>query len=286
MSGLIGLPNAGKSTFLARVSRPRGRRSPIIRSRRCTPSSAWCALAAPISWSPIFPGLIEGAHEGAGLGTRFLGHAERTSVILHLIDGTEVRRRARLPHDPRRACLLRPGLAEKPEILALNKSDAHHEGGARAQDAPRSRKRPDKGVRHVGRFRRRVSMPCCDALARTVETSRGKRKTTTRARAELGAVSDHLANAKRVVVKVGSTLLVDAHSRRAETRLAGEPGRRHRRAQKDGKEIIIVSSGAIALGRRALEAEIGRASSRRKPGRRRCRTDPARASLCRCVPRT
>jgi GTP-binding protein len=70
------------------------------------------------------PGLIEGAHDGTGLGTRFLGHAERCAVILHLIDGTE----AEIVHAYRtiRAELSSygHGLAEKPEILALNKADA------------------------------------------------------------------------------------------------------------------------------------------------------------------
>ena len=87
-AGLVGLPNAGKSTFLAAViggeaedrrlsvhdaaSRPRRRR----------------ASTGANSCSPTFPGLIEGAHEGAGLGDRFLGHVERCRVLLHLVDGT------------------------------------------------------------------------------------------------------------------------------------------------------------------------------------------------------
>ncbi|MBC7134833.1 MAG: 50S ribosome-binding GTPase, partial [Oceanibaculum nanhaiense] len=70
------------------------------------------------------PGLIEGAHEGAGLGTRFLGHVERTGVLLHLIDGTQ--------EDPVKAYrtirkelkLYAQELAEKREIVALNKIDA------------------------------------------------------------------------------------------------------------------------------------------------------------------
>src|SRR5262249_25922256 len=70
------------------------------------------------------PGLIEGAHEGAGLGTRFLGHAERTSVIVHLIDGTEtaIARAYKTIRAERES--YGHGLAEKPEIVILNKGDA------------------------------------------------------------------------------------------------------------------------------------------------------------------
>jgi len=70
------------------------------------------------------PGLIEGAHDGVGLGDRFLGHAERCSVILHLIDGTEseIVRAYRTIRDELEA--YGHGLADKPEVLALNKIDA------------------------------------------------------------------------------------------------------------------------------------------------------------------
>ena len=70
------------------------------------------------------PGLIEGAHEGAGLGTRFLGHAERTRVIVHLVDGTqsEIARAYKTIRTELES--YGHGLAEKPEIVVLNKTDA------------------------------------------------------------------------------------------------------------------------------------------------------------------
>jgi len=122
-AGLIGLPNAGKSTFLARVSAAK----PKIADYPFTTLQPQLGMVRVHGTDFVLadlPGLIEGAHEGAGLGTRFLGHAERTSVILHLIDATEtavVRNyrtiRAELESYGH-------GLAEKPEVIALNKSDA------------------------------------------------------------------------------------------------------------------------------------------------------------------
>ena len=123
-AGLVGLPNAGKSTFLAAASAAR----PKIADYPFTtlhPQLGVVRLNATEEFVLAdIPGLIEGASEGAGLGTRFLGHVERCRVLLHLIDGSQA--------DPAGAYrLIRNelaeyggGLAEKPEIVVLNKLDA------------------------------------------------------------------------------------------------------------------------------------------------------------------
>jgi GTPase len=123
-AGLVGLPNAGKSTFLAASSaaRPKIADYPFT---TLTPNLGVIDLGAESRFVLAdIPGLIEGASEGAGLGTRFLGHVERTRVLIHLIDATQ--------DDPADAYrIIREelaaydeALAEKPEIVALNKVDA------------------------------------------------------------------------------------------------------------------------------------------------------------------
>ncbi|HTT85220.1 MAG TPA: GTPase ObgE [Rhizomicrobium sp.] len=122
-AGLIGLPNAGKSTFLARVSQAR----PKIADYPFTTLAPQLGVVRADGTDFVLadlPGLIEGAHEGAGLGDRFLGHAERCGAILHLVDGTQ-REIARAYKTIRGELFAYGhGLAEKPEIVALNKIDA------------------------------------------------------------------------------------------------------------------------------------------------------------------
>ena len=123
-AGIVGLPNAGKSTFLAASSAAR----PKIADYPFTTLHPQLGVIR-LSNSEEFvladiPGLIEGAHEGAGLGDRFLGHVERCAVLLHLIDGAagnvvESWRTVR-----GELASYGAGLDEKPELLALNKADA------------------------------------------------------------------------------------------------------------------------------------------------------------------
>ncbi len=122
-AGLIGLPNAGKSTFLSTVSRakPKVADYPFT---TLTPVLGVVYVDQSEFVLADIPGLIEGAHEGAGLGDRFLGHVERCGALLHLIDCTqdEIVLAWRTIRDELEA--YGGGLAHKTEILCLNKIDA------------------------------------------------------------------------------------------------------------------------------------------------------------------
>jgi GTP-binding protein len=122
-AGIVGLPNAGKSTFLAANSAAK----PKIADYPFTTLHPNLGVVKVENYDFVMadiPGMIEGAHEGIGLGIRFLGHVERTSVLLHLIDITQ--------EDPVSAYnIIRgeleaygAGLTDKTEIVALNKIDA------------------------------------------------------------------------------------------------------------------------------------------------------------------
>jgi len=122
-AGLIGLPNAGKSTFLATVTRAR----PKIADYPFTtlhPNLGVAYIGESEMVLADIPGLIEGAHEGAGLGDRFLGHIERCGVLLHLVDGTSetVAEDYRTVRDELNA--YDAGLETKREVVALSKCDA------------------------------------------------------------------------------------------------------------------------------------------------------------------
>jgi len=121
--GLIGLPNAGKSTFLATVTRAR----PKIADYPFTTLHPNLGVATVNELEFIIadiPGLIEGAHEGAGLGDRFLGHVERCAALLHLVDGTEEDVAEAYKTVRRELKAYGGGLVRKKEIVALNKVDA------------------------------------------------------------------------------------------------------------------------------------------------------------------
>ena len=122
-AGLIGLPNAGKSTFLAAVSAAK----PKIADYPFTTLHPQLGVVQVDGREFVLadlPGLIEGAHEGTGLGDRFLGHTERCRVLLHLIDGTsdDAGKAYKIVRGELEA--YGHGLTDKPEIVALSKSDA------------------------------------------------------------------------------------------------------------------------------------------------------------------
>jgi len=122
-AGLVGLPNAGKSTLLAAVSRAH----PKIGDYPFTtlhPNLGVVYVGGEEFVLADLPGLIEGASGGAGLGIRFLGHAERCQVLVHLVDGTEADVAQAYDTVRKEVETYGAGLTEKRELVALNKSDA------------------------------------------------------------------------------------------------------------------------------------------------------------------
>jgi GTP-binding protein len=131
-AGLIGLPNAGKSTFLAAVSAAK----PKIADYPFTTLHPQLGVVEVDGREFVLadlPGLIEGAHDGTGLGDRFLGHTERCRVLLHLIDGTndDAGEAYKIVRGELEA--YGHGLIDKPEIVALSKSDALTKDAIKAQ---------------------------------------------------------------------------------------------------------------------------------------------------------
>lgn len=121
-AGLVGLPNAGKSTFLASVTRAR----PKIANYPFTtlhPNLGVAAIDGREFVLADIPGLIEGAHEGVGLGDRFLGHVERTRVLLHLVSSLEEHVGKSYKTVKAELEAYGGGLTDKQEIVALSQID-------------------------------------------------------------------------------------------------------------------------------------------------------------------
>jgi GTP-binding protein len=138
--GLVGLPNAGKSTLLAAVSaaKPKIADYPFT---TLTPGLGVVEVGGGTFVMADIPGLIEGAHEGAGLGTRFLGHIERCAVLFHVVDASGEDPVAAYRTVRRELKAYGAGLETKPELVALNKADLRS---------------PEAMAESVATFRRRV----------------------------------------------------------------------------------------------------------------------------------
>ncbi len=134
-AGLVGLPNAGKSTYLARVTAAK----PKIADYPFTtlhPGLGVARIDAREFVIADIPGLIEGAHEGVGIGDRFLGHVERTRVLLHLVSAREDDPVVTYQTVRNELDAYGHGLADKPEIVALSQCDLLDEEERKiAQDA-------------------------------------------------------------------------------------------------------------------------------------------------------
>ena len=122
-AGLLGLPNAGKSTFLAATSnaRPKIADYPFT---TLTPNLGVVGVDNTEFVMADIPGLIAGAHEGKGIGDRFLGHVERCAVLLHLVDGTSETAIEDYTVIIKELEMYGGDLANRPRITALNKCDA------------------------------------------------------------------------------------------------------------------------------------------------------------------
>lgn len=121
-AGIVGLPNAGKSTFLSKVSSAK----PKIADYPFTtliPQLGVISIGDSEFVMADIPGLIEGAHQGTGLGHKFLGHVERCATLLHLIDITQEDIVATYKTVREELEKYEDELASKPEVIALNKAD-------------------------------------------------------------------------------------------------------------------------------------------------------------------
>ncbi len=169
--GLVGLPNAGKSTFLSAVTRAR----PKIASYPFTTLHPNLGVAQVGELEFVIadiPGLIEGAHEGAGLGDRFLGHVERCAALLHLVDGTEEDVVASYKTIRGELKAYGGGLARKKELVALNKIDALDDA-TRAEKAEALAKASRKKVYLLSGVSGEGRDAMIAALAKIVAAARG-----------------------------------------------------------------------------------------------------------------
>jgi GTP-binding protein len=142
--GLVGLPNAGKSTFLNAVTNAKAKVGdyPFTTLR---PQLGVVRHKGREFVLADIPGLIEGAAEGAGVGDRFLGHVERTRLLLHLVDANLEDVASELPHRPRRARRLWRRPHRQAELIALNKADTIDDRNGRDP-----RRRAARGIRRAG----------------------------------------------------------------------------------------------------------------------------------------
>jgi GTP-binding protein len=173
-AGIIGLPNAGKSTFLAAVSAAR----PKIADYPFTtlhPNLGVVRTPARDLVLADIPGLIEGANEGAGLGTRFLGHIERCRVLLHLVDATAEDLGAAYRTVRAELKAYGGGLARKKEIVALSKCDALDEA-ALAQKAAELKTAARKVPLLLSAASGRGVKEVLAALAREIERAEGRER--------------------------------------------------------------------------------------------------------------
>lgn len=213
--GIMGLPNAGKSTLIASVSAAR----PKIADYPFTtlePNLGVVDLGYESFVMADIPGLIEGAHAGSGLGFDFLRHVERTRVLVHLLDGSAPDPVADMELINRELVLFSEALAQKPQIVVINKIDL-----------------PDVAER-VPKLKSRLAQQGIDALAISAATGAGVKTLLQR-------VAQMLDEARRAQPPM-PTIAADA----AEPVLRPEPRQRIR--------VVREGSVYVVQGSRKLEA--------------------------------
>ncbi|MBV9136030.1 MAG: 50S ribosome-binding GTPase, partial [Hyphomicrobiales bacterium] len=181
-AGLVGLPNAGKSTFLSVVTAAK----PKIADYPFTtlhPGLGVVRIDGREFVLADIPGLIEGAHEGHGLGDRFLGHVERCRVLLHLVDATTEHAGKAYKTVRDELDAYGNGLEQKPEIVALSKADALDEA---ALD------------RQVGRLRRAAKQ---NPLILSSATGRGVQDALRALVSHIPASARHEAESSRAPIR-------------------------------------------------------------------------------------
>jgi GTP-binding protein len=170
--GLVGFPNAGKSTLISRISAAR----PLIADypfTTLTPNLGVVDLGTARSFIVAdIPGLIEGAHLGHGLGIRFLRHIERTKVLVHLVDVSPFTERDPIrDYDVVMAELesFNPGLARRPQILAANKVDLLGEDTSRLAKLKKMALRKKIPFFAISALKSEGLRPLVTAVAKTLE---------------------------------------------------------------------------------------------------------------------
>jgi GTP-binding protein len=252
--GLLGLPNAGKSTFIRAVSsaRPKVADYPFTTLH---PNLGVVRVDANRSFVVAdIPGLIEGAAEGAGLGHQFLRHLQRTHLLLHIVDiapfdpGADPVRDARAILDELKK--YDPALYDKPRWLVANKIDLLPEEEREARLAAL--------LKGYGPVDRHFAISAIDgagcreltfAIMAHIEQNSadsGRRRT-----ASPRTMRQKISQARRIVVKVGSALVTNDGAGLAGDFLA-ELARQIAALRADGREVLLVSSGAIAAGMQRL----------------------------------
>jgi GTP-binding protein len=171
-AGIVGLPNAGKSTFLASVTAAKPKIADYPFTTLYPNLGVVRATGLDFVIADI-PGLIEGAHEGAGLGTRFLGHVERCRVLLHLVDATSETIAADYKTVRAEIKAYGAGLEKKKQVLALSKCDALDEAAIAAKVAELKAVARRKPIVLSAVSRRGVDEVLA-ALAREIRSARGK----------------------------------------------------------------------------------------------------------------